>query len=167
MCLDDAGEAPAYSALLDTIRGALKRQRETEAASTKDDEASDAKRQKTAEPVDKGSEKEGDVGAAGFDIGAMLEDALGSIEPMNLADEEKPAVASRYPAANSVTGPGRRYQKKMRFSQNPAYLVRSMSLPLLGTLVRRIPRARLVRGGGEGGGMAEVEERGEVAKHAS
>ncbi len=73
-----------------------------------------------------------------FDIGAMLENALGSYDKQMSQTppvDDGATVASRELAADHTAATVARYRKKMRFSQNSAYLVRSMSLQLLGILV--------------------------------
>ncbi len=109
--------------------------------------ANSLKRLRTPEPGDEnGDEKrlktEQEASGPGLDFLEMLENALGSLDepqaPTSLAVDSHagPAASATAPdAPMDVQIPARRYPKKMRFSQNPTYLVRSMGLPLLGSLV--------------------------------
>lgn len=80
----------------------------------------------------------------------MLENALGSFDEQliqtSLAPEGEDGAKNDLAAPMAAAAPGhapgpvRREQKKLRFSQNPTFIVRSMGLPLLGTLVGSHPR---------------------------
>ncbi|KAH8906615.1 hypothetical protein BR93DRAFT_625778 [Coniochaeta sp. PMI_546] len=80
-----------------------------------------------------------DLSAANWDISAMIQNALGSFdEQLNhpqsghnqvAGDEPAPVISQTRPQA-----PRKVEQKRMKFSSNPYYVMRTMSLPLLGSL---------------------------------
>lgn len=88
-----------------------------------------------------------DLSAANWDISAMIQNALGSFdEQLNhpqsghnqvAGDEPTPVISQTRPQA-----PRKVEQKRMKFSSNPYYVMRTMSLPLLGSLVRKTQRRK-------------------------
>lgn len=115
-----------------------------------DDEGCAEKRQKTNDHGSPGNVLP-DMGSTSWDISAMIQNALGSL------DEQlhQPAVTAddgtKYNSTADTTHPqpttARKVeQKRMMFSSNPYYVMRTMSLPLLGSLVSRRPYSRPPQG---------------------
>ena len=86
-----------------------------------------------------------DLSAANWDISAMIQNALGSFdEQVNHPHAEQNIGAGQQSALELPQGkpqaPKKVEQKRMKFASNPYYVMRTMSLPLLGSLVSKIPR---------------------------
>lgn len=151
---EDHVEATPKAAELDSIEppgSPSKRPRTTEP----EDEGGPEKRQKTEDhgrPENAGS----NLGAPSWDISAMIQNALGSLDHQlgeigttyNSAPQttqpQTPAGAGAATATGAAapivtppTNPTARKveQRRMKFSSNPFYVMRTMSLPLLGSLV--------------------------------
>ena len=134
----EGADSNPFAGLLNTLKTALKRQREeTDSADQKPEE----KRQKTENEVPAVIPTT-NAAPTGFDIGAMLQNALGSFDEPQLSEIPAPVdgengnhVDTSAPTPRTAPGPVRKYQKKMRFFQDPINLARTMGLPLLGPLV--------------------------------
>ena len=82
-----------------------------------------------------------DLSAANWDISAMIQNALGSFDQQlnqphsdqndgaGVESAPEPTQQARQQAPRKVE------QSRMHFSSNPYYVMRTMSLPLLGSLV--------------------------------
>lgn len=126
----------------------------------KEPPSSPSKRQRTTEPEDEGGADKrqkiehgspGNVldqalGSASWDISALIQDALGSLDqqldhqPANVTDH---GAIQDYTTQTNHAVPAttkKVEQKRMKFSSNPFYVTRTMSLPLLGSLVSFCPR---------------------------
>lgn len=133
--------------------------------------ASPPKRPRTDEPENEGGTEKrqktehapsdnvnSDVGSTSWDISAMIQNALGSLDhqlnpqtttvddeatynQLPEASEPRPTTANATANAaptvtSSVNATSRKIeQRRMKFSSNPYYVMRTMSLPLLGSLV--------------------------------
>lgn len=95
-----------------------------------------AKRQKTEHPADHG--------APGLDVEAMLQNALASFDEINNPTTGPVPVETDAPAPSearsrtATPGPNKVEEKIMKASSNSTYMIRSMSLPLLGNLAVQI-----------------------------
>lgn len=86
-----------------------------------------------------------DLSAANWDISAMIQNALGSFDEQlgqphavqNHGTEDDPAPETSQARSHA---PRKVEQKRMKFSSNPYYVMRTMSLPLLGSLVSKSQR---------------------------
>lgn len=86
-----------------------------------------------------------DLSAANWDISAMIQNALGSFDEQlgqphsvqNHGTEAEPAPETSQARSHA---PRKVEQKRMKFSSNPYYVMRTMSLPLLGSLVSKSQR---------------------------
>jgi len=84
-----------------------------------------------------------DLSAANWDISAMIENALGSFdqqshqphEQHNRGEGENSGAVN---AQSKPVPPRKAEQRRMKFSSNPYYVMRTMSLPLLGSLVSQL-----------------------------
>lgn len=87
-----------------------------------------------------------DLNAASWDISAMIQNALGSFDeqvnqpPSNEHDGTVHGSVTE-PTQARPQAPRKAEQKRMKFSSNPYYVMRTMSLPLLGSLVSQVPPA--------------------------
>lgn len=89
-----------------------------------------------------------DASAVNWDISTMLQNALGSLDEQSndvsgMEGEERilppPAVS---PLTPPPVPPERVIQNQIKFSSNPFHVLRTMSLPLLGSLVSEQPLGR-------------------------
>jgi hypothetical protein len=81
-----------------------------------------------------------DLSAANWDISAMIENALGSFDQQSHqphTEHNRGAGDGSAPETSQAKSqaPRKVEQKRMKFSSNPYYVMRTMSLPLLGSLV--------------------------------
>ncbi|EFX06305.1 myb DNA-binding protein [Grosmannia clavigera kw1407] len=164
-----ADHASLADNLFESLQNALKRQWSDEPDMGADGCQTDAKRIKD-EPQDDLLDE------PGWDIGALLESALGSMDqlagapmaasignqvglgtadvsamsqmdmsPVVTTAEQrgvtKPGVPASAASDSHTAGASSREQNKMRFSQNPTYIVRSMGLSMLGSLAVQILHA--------------------------
>ncbi|KAL1883025.1 hypothetical protein VTK73DRAFT_100 [Phialemonium thermophilum] len=111
-----------------------KRARETE----QHDDSSSSKRQKTGYSTPGREDQQ--ATPASWDISAMIENALGSLDdqlpPAPTQNHTAPPKDSESTVASQprAVTPRKTEQKRMSFSSNPYYMMRTMSLPLLGSL---------------------------------
>lgn len=85
-----------------------------------------------------------DLSAANWDISAMIENALGSFDqqshqPHAEHSHHRGEGPASEPSQSKPQLPRKGEHKRMKFSSNPYYVMRTMSLPLLGSLVSQCP----------------------------